>query len=129
MSDRHFASHGVFDHVVGPAILWGGDWHAPLWSWDDGYFSDLKYRHYDRYGYWPYNRDRLYPSGEVEVVNGQARYHYDRGYPYRRYEYQRGSAYGGREVGLSDPSPMRCRTQWVWNREDRKDVPVRICSH
>jgi hypothetical protein len=126
---HNFGGHRGFHHGIAPGFLWAGPWYPTLWSWDDAYFSDLKYSHYDRYGYWPYRWDGRYPSGDVEVVNGEARYHYDRGYPYSRYDYDRGAAYSGSGPDYDEPAPMRCRTQWAWSDEDRKDVPVRICSN
>lgn len=107
----------------GPALVWIGHRHDPLWSWDDGFFADLQYER-DHYGYWrPYR-----PSGEVEVVNGEARYHYDRGYPYRHYDYGRDGAHDRDVRGYAESASIRCRTQWVWSSRDRRDVPVRICS-
>lgn len=119
-----FRDRGRFHRRWASGMGWVGYGHDPLWSRDDGFFRDLKYRH-DRYGYRPYRRG--YSSGEVDVVNGEARYFYDRGYPYDHYDYGRGS--DDREPAFHDQAAsVSCRTQWVWSDRDREDVPVRICS-
>lgn len=124
-----WSSRTTYDHYVdrhhrrpAPGFVWVGRWHDPLSSWDDGFFSDLKYGRDDRYRYRPR------PHGDVEVVNGEARYQYDRGYPYRRYDDHRGRRYGWHEPAHDGSASVGCRTQWVWSDRDREQVPVRICS-
>ncbi|HEY9553523.1 hypothetical protein [Allosphingosinicella sp.] len=119
-----FRDHGRFHRRWTPGFVWVGYGRDPLWSWDDGFFRDLQYRHY-RYGYRPYRRH--YSSGAVDVVNGEARYRYDRGYPYDHYDY----GHGGYDRGPAfhdQSASVSCRTQWVWSDRDREEVPVRICS-
>ena len=79
-----------------PGFVWIGEGPDPLSSWDDGYFSDLKYGHDHRHE--PHAWHQHGSSGDVEVVNGQARYHYDRGYPYRHYDYG-GDGHRHRHIG------------------------------
>ncbi len=126
---RHHDFHEKrdFDRRGTPGFIWLGHRHDPLWSWDDGFFADLKYRH-DRYGYWPYRRGRHRPSGEVDVVSGEAVYHYDRSYPYDHYDRDRHGSYDADRRGYDESASIRCRTQWVWSDRDREQVPVRICS-
>lgn len=113
------------DPWLRPGFIWLGHPRRPLLSWDDGFFADLKYRRHP-YRYWPY---RHHPSGDVEVVNGEAVYRYDRNYPYDRYERGRYGSYGSDWGGYDRSAPARCRVERVWSKRDRKQVPVRICSN
>jgi hypothetical protein len=89
-------------------------------SWDDGFFSDLECR--SSYS-WRCRWSDDGPSGDVEVVNDQARYYYDRGYPYAYYD--------GGPTDAAEPDrsySLSCRTVWAWSDEDREEVPIRVCS-
>src|SRR3546814_2155707 len=43
-----FRDHGRFHRRWTPGFVWVGYGRDPLWSWDDGFFRDLQYRHYRR---------------------------------------------------------------------------------
>lgn len=125
---HHFHGKRGFDPWLAPGFIWLGHPYHPLLSWDDGFFADLRYRRH-RYGYWPYRRGRYYPSGDVDVVNGEAVYHYDRNYPYDHYDYDRYGSYGADWRGYDRSAPARCRVEQVWSAREREQVPVRICSN
>lgn len=117
-------------YVAPPLVLAWPRWRS-LRQWDDAFFAEKRARpgrgvpwYGDRYGFYP-------GLGEgLEVVNDQAIYHYDRGYPY---DYYPPEPVAVADEGWQDEAPRRhrrsgCRTQWVEDGGSGEKVPVRICS-
>jgi hypothetical protein len=63
-------------------------------------------------------------AGDVEAVNGSARYDYDRGYPYDHFNERRGAAMERRSERAT-----RCDTVIAWDGGERREVPVRVCRN
>lgn len=80
---------------------------------EDGYVDTIPTP--DQFGYFS-TGGRVTMEGEAPV------YHYDRSYPY--------DWYGGapRATGASATTGLHCRVHTVWDDEQRKEVPVRVCG-
>ena len=59
------------------------------------------------------------------MVNGRARYDYDRGYPYDFYR-ERSEQNGGYEAASREPY---CETERTRDRRSGQQVPVRVCRN
>ena len=143
-------------HYSGPADPGGGPLFGPGWrddrrwwdrgrrwsgdDWDDKCRrrrwckrpdrSDYGYAYGSGYGMIGGGEPGFFvQSGDApEVVNGHARYDYDRGYPYDYYAEPtpRRSAYGRRD---SAPRARYCETELTRDRRTGEQVSVRICRN
>jgi hypothetical protein len=111
--DRWAGRHG---HRRGHRRDWPG--YFPVWGYygdGDGYVETEMTP--DMFGYFA-------TGGEVELVDGQAMYDYDRSYPYDWYRGDRTEPAG---VQIAYPAAPRCETSWVPDASGRERVPVRVC--
>jgi hypothetical protein len=74
-------------------------------SWDDGYFAH---------------------GGEVDVRNNQARYDYDRDYPY---EYRSYRVEAEEDLQPMDFAAQSCSVQWVRDTRTGGKTDVRVCRN
>jgi hypothetical protein len=99
---RHHHHSDDFDDFVGYGEYYGDG---------DGYVDTIPLP--DQFGFFA-------TGGFVTMDRDQPVYHYDRSYPY-----EFGKA---RTTAQAAPTSMQCQMRTVWDEDQRKAVPVRVCG-
>jgi hypothetical protein len=133
------AALGPFSRVIGRGDRIGGPGWSDGGSWRERRPGRRGHHRWPRHGWYGYgigigsntatagNGGYFAEGAEAPTVeNGQARYAYDRGYPYDHFAARDERVTDARGYGRGAPS---CETEWTRDRRTGQQVSVRVCRN